>query len=59
MKYNQKAHRHDTVHGLMQHFLGSLEAIIQVTESDGSLHFTPSDFDLVELDDDDLRNLLE
>jgi surfactin family lipopeptide synthetase A len=55
--YHKKAHTDATVSWLMNLFLQHLDLILEHVEAEEEIHFTSSDFDAVDLDDEELDAL--
>jgi non-ribosomal peptide synthase protein (TIGR01720 family) len=55
--YAEGVHRRETVERLAESFAGELRALIAHCRSEGAGGFTPSDFPLVDLDDEALAFL--
>ncbi|HEX8529397.1 MAG TPA: condensation domain-containing protein, partial [Cytophagales bacterium] len=55
--YNEKAHRPATVQGLMTTFLEALDQVLEHVRNEQSVYFTPSDFQAVDLDQEELDAL--
>ncbi len=57
--YNKYEIKEEDIKDLMENFERYLHQIIEYTKKEDDIHFTPSDFDLVNLDDNDLAVLFE
>jgi surfactin family lipopeptide synthetase A len=55
--YNTRAHKASTIHWLLSEFLDNLRRILEHIKREKNIYFTPSDFDAVELDEEDLNAL--
>jgi surfactin family lipopeptide synthetase A len=59
MHYNTKAHRESTMQRLIGLLTGNLERILQHISSGNEIHFTPADFDAVNLGQEELDALFK
>lgn len=57
INFNRKAHNVSTIRSLKDMFFNNLELILEHIENEDDIHFTPSDFDGVDLDDEELHAL--
>jgi amino acid adenylation domain-containing protein/non-ribosomal peptide synthase protein (TIGR01720 family) len=57
--YNKKAHNEATIIRFGEDYLKNLRAILEHIKGEDDVHFTPSDFDTVDLSEDDLATLFE
>jgi non-ribosomal peptide synthase protein (TIGR01720 family) len=57
--YNTKAHRASTIDSLIDLFFKKMETVLEDIEKQNGLHFRPSDFDAVQLDQKELDALFE
>jgi non-ribosomal peptide synthase protein (TIGR01720 family) len=57
--YHTKAHRAPTIDLVVDLFFNKLEIVLAYVEKQNDLHFTPSDFDTVQLDQKELDALFE
>lgn len=57
LTYNQKAHQESTMNWFMELFFSKLESILYHIKNEDEQHFTPSDFDAVTLDQEELDSL--
>jgi surfactin family lipopeptide synthetase A len=55
--YNAKAHKDTTIQWLVHTFLANLDTILDHLKNEKDIHFTPSDFDCVHLDQEELDAL--
>ncbi|MGE5341490.1 MAG: amino acid adenylation domain-containing protein [Candidatus Omnitrophota bacterium] len=57
--YNRQAHTSETIRTLGDNYIRNLKTILDHIKNEDDVHFTPSDFDTVQLSEDDLANLFE
>lgn len=57
MVYNNTAHKENTIQKFQANFLGTIYTVLDHIQSENDIHFTPSDFEAVELNQEDLNNL--
>lgn len=57
LTYHRKAHCEDTADHFLDRLLHHLDSISMHTKNERDLHFTPSDFEGVDLDDEELNAL--
>lgn len=57
MNYNARAHQELTIRWLKDEYLHHLEMVLEHIKSEDNIHFTPSDFDTVDLDEGELNEL--
>lgn len=55
--YNSNAHKDETISGLAQDYIKNLKEILDHIRGEDDVHFTSSDFDTVDLGEDDLEAL--
>jgi non-ribosomal peptide synthase protein (TIGR01720 family) len=59
INYNKDAFKESTMTSFAENYLKNLEEILTHIKSEDDVHFTPSDFDTVDLGEDDLAALFE
>ena len=59
INYNKEAFKESTITSFAGNYLKSLEEILEHIKNEDDVHFTPSDFDTVDLGEDDLAALFE
>jgi non-ribosomal peptide synthase protein (TIGR01720 family) len=59
LHYNKEAFKEETMISFGDNYLKNLEAILEHIKNEDDVHFTPSDFDTVDLGEDDLAALFE
>jgi surfactin family lipopeptide synthetase A len=59
INYNKEAFKESTMTSFADNYLNNLEEILAHIKSEDDVHFTPSDFDTVDLGEDDLAALFE
>jgi len=57
--YNKKTYKESTIQWFIDLFNIKLEEVLNTIKSEKELHFTPSDFSLSEIDEEDLNNLFQ
>lgn len=57
--YNQKNYSESTIKSFRDSFFDNLERLLAHIKDEDELHFTPSDFDSVELDEDEINSLFQ
>jgi non-ribosomal peptide synthase protein (TIGR01720 family) len=59
INYNKEAFKESTITSFAGNYLKNLEEILEHIKNEDDVHFTPSDFDTVDLGEDDLAALFE
>jgi amino acid adenylation domain-containing protein/non-ribosomal peptide synthase protein (TIGR01720 family) len=59
INYNKEAFKESTITSFTGNYLKNLEEILEHIKNEDDVHFTPSDFDTVDLGEDDLAALFE
>jgi non-ribosomal peptide synthase protein (TIGR01720 family) len=57
--YSKKIFSEERIQGLLDKIKKALRDMVTYFESGDEVHFTPSDFDTVDLDEDDLETLFD